>query len=89
MPDNLHYFAIDDEGVATVNTGQCTLEDEDAKRALICAEKWAAICKQQGVEPPAEPLIAVVHLAYALLQERTAAEEIWLAQQAPDEGTKH
>ena len=84
MTNDLHYFSIDADGRATVNQGQCTLEDDDAKRALICAERWAAICKQEGVTPPAEPLVAVVRLAHALLTERCAAEELWMAQQTQD-----
>ena len=89
MPDDLHYFTINDEGVATFNGPQCTLEGEDGRKAVLLAERWAQLCKLIGQTPPDAPLVAAIRLGFELLQERAIAEQLWMSQQVPDEGTKH
>ena len=89
MTDDLHYFTVDPiTGHAKFDGPQCTLEGDDGRKAVLLAERWAQLCKINGETPPDAPLVAAIRLGYALLQERTAAEEIWQAQQMQD-ATKH
>ena len=73
-PDSPHYFSLEDDAQPTVNTVKLT-EDETG-RVFAIAESWAERCQALGVEPPPDPLRALIAAAEHLFGAMVVMEAI-------------
>ncbi len=70
-PDGQHYFDPEDKTPPTVNTVK--LNEDETGRVFAMAERR---CKAQGVEPPPDPLRALIAAAEHLFGAMVVMEAI-------------
>lgn len=69
-----HYFDPEDKTPPTVNTVK--LNEDETERVFAMAESWAERCQVLGVEPPPDPLRALIAAAEHLFGAMVMMEAI-------------
>ena len=73
-PDSPHYFDPEDKTPAAVTTVK--LNEDETGRVFAIAESWAERCQALGVEPPPDPLRALIAAAEHLFGAMVVMEAI-------------